>query len=301
MHRAAIHAKRYAAVGWDSSRSRASVARRVHVAPPVIPVLPFRARPSMQLRLLLLFVTATASVAGAQAPAGGATRHFATRGMLESNALAAESASAAASAEPLRESKRAEAWMLRERLRVGDFHPGDRIALVVEGQPTLTDTFTVRSGRTLSVPDLPSIDLTGVLRSELQDHLTREIGRYVREPKIRAVPLMRLAVLGKVGRPGVYALPADALLSDAIMIAGGPASDADLAKSTVRRGTERLLRERDVSVALSDGITLDQLDVRSGDEIVIGEKKRFNALNTFQTIGLATSLIVGLITVISNR
>ena len=264
-----------------------------------MPELSLRRAPRC-LRHVVVLLTATATVAAAQAPTA-ANRHFATRGVLESNASAAESASAAASAEALREAKRAEAWTLRERLRVGDFHPGDRIALVVEGQPTLTDTFTVRAGRALSVPDIPSIDLTGVLRSELQDHLTREIGKYVREPKIRAVPLMRVAVLGKVVRPGFYAVPADALVSDAIMLAGGPGSDADLSKSTVRRGTERLLRERDVSVALSDGITLDQLDVRSGDEIVIGEKKRFNALSTFQTIGVATSLIVGIITVISNR
>jgi hypothetical protein len=254
----------------------------------------------MHLRRVLLLVTVSATAAGAQASGGAANPHFAKRAALEANAAAAESASAAATAEPLREAKRAEAWLLRQRLRLGDFHAGDRIALTVEGQPALTDTFTVRSGRTLALPDLPELPLEGVLRSEIEDHLTRQIGRYVRDPRIRVVPLMRVAVLGKVGRPGFYALPADALLSDAIMVAGGPGADADLAKSTVRRGTERVLRERDVSVALSDGMTLDQLDVRSGDEIVIGEKKRFNAANTFQTIGVVTSLVVGLITVIAN-
>jgi hypothetical protein len=248
----------------------------------------------MQLLRVLLLVTVLATVARAQT-SGSANPHFAKRATLEANAAAAESASAVATSDPLRESRRAEAWVIRERLRVGDFHPGDRVALVVEGQATLTDTFTVRTGRTLAVPDLPEISLVGVLRSELQDHLTREIGRFVRDPKIRAAPLMRVAVLGKVGRPGYYALPADALLSDAIMVAGGPGADADLGKSTVRRGDERLLRQRDVSVALSDGMTLDQLDVRSGDEIIIGEKKRFNAFSTVQTVGLATSLVLGLI------
>jgi hypothetical protein len=96
-------------------------------------------------------------------------------------------------------------------------------------------------------------------------------------------------------------LPADALLSDAVMIAGGPSGQADLAKSTVRRGNERLLRDRDVSTALSDGITLDQLDIRSGDEIVIGEKKRFNASTAFQMLSVGASLAFGLIAVFRSR
>ncbi len=251
------------------------------------------------LRAFLLIAVAPCAMR-AQASGGVSNPHYAVRATLEANAVAAENASAAATAEPLRESKRAEAWMLRERLRVGDFHPGDRIALVVEGHPMLSDTFSVRTGRLLTLPDLPEIALMGVLRSEMQSHLTREIGRFVREPKVRVVPLMRVAVLGKVGRPGYYALPADALLSDAVMVAGGPNPDADLAKSTVRRGTERLLRERDVSVALSDGMTLDQLDIRSGDEIVIGEKKRFNAMTTIQAVGIGLSVIVGIVTVLGN-
>jgi protein involved in polysaccharide export with SLBB domain len=251
-----------------------------------------------RLRVLLL-VTASATAAGAQP--SHPTPHFASRATLEARAAAAESASAAATAEPLREAKRAEAWLLRERLRVGDFHPGDRIALTVEGHPTLTDTLTVRTGRVVSLPDLGDIALTGILRAELDDHLTREIGRYLRDPKIRAIPLMRVAVLGQVARPGYYALPADALLSDAVMGAGGPSPQADLAKSTVRRGTERLLRDRDVSVALSDGITLDQLDIRSGDEIIVGEKKRFDASTAIQLVSVGTSVIIGLVAVFGRR
>ena len=241
----------------------------------------------MRFLSALLLLTIVTTAAAAQANGGTSNSSFASRSELEANAATAESASLAATSEPLRESKRAIAWTLRERLRTGDFHPGDRIALIVEGHTTMSDTLTVRTGRTLLLPDLPPIELQGVLRAELHAHLTREIGKYIRDPKIRAVPLMRVAILGKVGRPGFYGLPADALLSDAIMVAGGPAADADLAKSLVRRGTERLLAHRDVSTALSDGMTLDQLDVRAGDEIIVGEKKK---INVFAALGVVTSL-----------
>jgi hypothetical protein len=246
----------------------------------------------MHLRRALLLLTFIAATARAQTTSDNP--HFATRESLEARAVAAESALAAASSEELREARRADAWALRERLRAGDFHPGDRVALVVEGHATMSDTFTVRTGKTLLIPDLPEIALAGVLRAELHDHLTREIGRFVREPKIRVSPLMRVAVLGNVGRPGFYGLPADALLSDAIMLAGGPAPDADLARSTVRRAAERLFGSGDVSAALSNGMTLDQLDIRAGDEIIIGEKRNFNLMTAIQTIGVASSLLLAL-------
>ena len=240
----------------------------------------------------LLLVMLLATEATAQANGGSSNPTFASRSALEATAATAESASRAATTEPLRESKRALAWTLRERLRRGDFHPGDRIALIVEGHSALNDTLTVRDGRTLLLPDLPAIELEGVLRAELHEHLTREIGKYIRDPKIRAVPLMRLAILGKVGRPGFYALPADALLSDAIMVAGGPGSDADLSKSEVRRGTERLLRDRDVSTAFAGGMTLDQLDIRAGDEIIVGEKKKMNLLAALGVVSSLAALLL---------
>jgi hypothetical protein len=231
----------------------------------------------------------------AQAAGVSDDAQYASRATLEAMAAAAESASSTATSEAQREAKRGEAWVLRERLRVGDFPPGDRIALSVEGHPKLSDTLTVRAGRTVMFPDLPEIALSGILRSELVDHLTRELGKYVRDPKIRAIPLMRVAVLGQVGRPGFYALPADALLSDVIMIAGGPGANADLAKSTIRRDGEEVFHDRDVSIALSNGMTLDQLDLRAGDEIVIGEKRRQNLQMLIQTVGIASSIIFALL------
>jgi protein involved in polysaccharide export with SLBB domain len=184
----------------------------------------------------------------------------------------------------------------RQRLANGDFHIGDRIALFVQGEPALTDTVAVRDGLILHLPNIPDISLHGVLRSELRTYLTTELGRYLRNPVIRAIPLVRVAVLGPVGRPGFYSAPADELLTDLVMQAGGPTSSADINKTIVRRATVTVRPKEQVQLAMKRGETLDQLDVRPGDEIVVGEKPPSG--HTVQIIGVISGLVgvgVGLV------
>ena len=155
----------------------------------------------------------------------------------------------------------------------GDFRVGDRIILSVRGDSALSDTFTVYPGRMLKLPTLPEVSLQGVLRAELQDYLTRHIARFVKDPVVEARSLIRLGVLGEADRPGYYFVPTDGLVTDAIMLAGGPSREADATKTTVRRGTTVLWRREQLREAIVEGTTIDQLGLRSGDEIVIGRRR----------------------------
>ena len=184
---------------------------------------------------------------------------------------------AAISMEPTEaQRRRAEAARIRERLVQGDFLPGDRVVLNVEGDTALSNTFTVRAGGVLSLPNLPDASLSGVLRSELEGHLTKHIARYLRNPSVSASSLIRLAVIGEVQRPGFYPVSADVPLSDIVMTAGGPTQAADLGRMTIRRGSAELLSTADLRIALVNGLTVDQLNLRSGDEIAIGARPRKN-------------------------
>jgi hypothetical protein len=86
-------------------------------------------------------------------------------------------------------------------------------------------------------------------------------------------------------------VPADMLLSDLLMSAGGPAGTADLRKAELRRGTERLIAARDVQTALADGISLDDLHLRSGDEFNVPEKRNTNWTNVMQAAAVVTGLV----------
>jgi protein involved in polysaccharide export with SLBB domain len=245
------------------------------------------------LAVVIALVASGASSAAAQSSGTSDPRRvYAARAALETQAARAEDTAAASSTSPgLRESKRAEAFVLRQRLQAGDFLVGDRVVVAVMGEPSLSDTAVVRSGLTIQLGKLPAISLQGVLRSELEEHLTRELAQYVREPRLTAIPLLRVAVFGQVVRPGYLHVPADMLLSDLLMRAGGPSGTADLRKAELRRGSERLIAASDVQTALADGISLDDLHLRSGDELDVPVKRNRNWGTVMQAAAVVTGLV----------
>lgn len=168
---------------------------------------------------------------------------------------------------------RSEAQRVRDRLQHGDFRPGDRVVLTVEGQPNLPDTVAVEPGPKITLPVFGDISLQGVLRSEITDHLTQALGKMIRNPVVHAQGLMRLSVQGAVGQPGFYVVPTDILVSEAIMKAGGPGSDANLGDLRIERGTKVVYQGKELQTAMREGKTLDQLSLQAGDQIVLPAKK----------------------------
>ena len=188
-------------------------------------------------------------------------------------------------------SDRARASELRTRLQEGDFHPGDRIGLVIEGSVTQSDTIPVIAGSKINLKDIGDVSLAGVLRSELQEKMAATISKYIKEARVRATPLVRLSFLGPVGKPGYYFMPPDIPLSDAIMRAGGPGGNADLKKTVIRRGLKELYDSRNTRSALDRGLTLDQLSLRDGDSIELGSESKRGFAQIASYIGVATSLL----------
>jgi hypothetical protein len=218
---------------------------------------------------------------------GDARRAFATRAELEAEASRAQ-----------REGKAIEAAKLRHRLTEGDFREGDRILFSMRVQaPGLGDTLVVRAGRVLQFPSMTDFPLAGVLRSELPGRLATHLSRYLRDTSIRVMPLVRLAIIGNVRAPGFYYVPADVPLSDILMRAGGPATEADLGRITVRRDNDVLLEPKAVRVALADGLSADRLHLEAGDQISVGARRRFPWQVVSSAAVLATSTVVAIISV----
>jgi protein involved in polysaccharide export with SLBB domain len=168
-----------------------------------------------------------------------------------------------------RQEARASAARIRQRLQEGDFRAGDRIDLNVRGEPDMTGEFTVEPGRTITLPNVGAIPLIGVLRSELEDHLRRELSRYLQNPSVQARSMIRLAIVGEVGSPGFYTLPASLLMEDVVMTAGGPTRSANLDRIRIERAGEVVWRDGTLQQAMLDSRTLDQLSLQAGDRIVV--------------------------------
>jgi protein involved in polysaccharide export with SLBB domain len=248
-----------------------------------------RLKPLSILLLSVLNVIAAGNPCRAQdgAAAPPARREFESRAEIEAQAKAAEA-----------QHRTGEAWLLRQRLEKGDFQDGDRIVIHLQGNSLMPkdfvgipDTNIVRAGRHLEFPRMADLSLDGVLRSELNDRLTAHFAQYIREPTVRSTPLVRIAVLGQVGKPGYVYTLADAPLSDLIMQAGGPSGSADMAGITIRRGADMIWDQQDTRAALADGMSLDRLHLRAGDEIEVPQRRDISWIAVVSA-GLSVTVLV---------
>lgn len=220
--------------------------------------------------------------------------------------------------EAVRQQAAARAAQIRVRLTEGDFRVGDRIQVQVQGENWDSDspgaiapvmpivptpgsiamptgrgstgaTFAVQDGPAVKFPDIPLISLQGVLRSELQDHLTEELSQYIIDPVVDAETLLRIAVMGDVRASGYYYPAATQNISDLVMMAGGPAPTAEYEKMVFLRGGQPLWDSDDVQALIAEGRSLDQLNLQAGD---ILEVPRESDSNIWMEVG-RYALIVG--------
>lgn len=119
------------------------------------------------------------------------------------------------------------------------------------------------------MPLLGERQVAGLEPSELRDNLLTDYREYLHNPSIEVTVLRRINILGAVTQPGLYPVDATISLSEALGLAGGitPEGDAD---------DIRLYRDdRVVSRDLDRGVLVGDVDIRSGDRIVVGEKNWF--------------------------
>lgn len=234
---------------------------------------PLRLHLRQSYRLGVIAALAAAATTGAleAQSAAGTHRRLATRDDLKVALQAAERA-ASASEPKERQKHERDAAAIRSRLESGDFLPGHRILLQVSGgDSVLSDTFTVRMDQRLALPRMGDIALRGVLDSELEPHLTREISRYIRQPIVTATGLIRVQVTGGIGRPGFHVVPGEMTVTDLIMAAGGPVAGVNLRSTQVRRGSETVADAKAFTSMMQLGMTVSAMGLRDGDEIRLPE------------------------------
>ena len=74
------------------------------------------------------------------------------------------------------------------------------------------------------------------------------------------------------------------------MMAGGPLPEAKLRELEVRRSNRVIMTSKESRAALEAGRTIEQVDVRSGDEVRIPMKKKVNWSSIIQLLFVFSSL-----------
>lgn len=192
----------------------------------------------------------------------------------------------------LQQRARYEAAIVRERLEAGDFQPGDQIQVTLQGKPELSDSVSVTAKREIVLPTIGNIPLVGVLRSELESYLQTYLSRTVREPVVIASSPIRVLLSGAVGNPGFYSVAAATPLSDLLMTAGGINGSGELKGIRIERKQQRLLQGPALEAAVAEGQTVDDLNLRTGDRIVVPDPQTRSIAGLTWLTSIPTLLIL---------
>jgi protein involved in polysaccharide export with SLBB domain len=184
---------------------------------------------------------------------------------------------------------------VEQRLRFGDFRPGDVVGLIVRGQEDWTGSFPVQPDQTIVLPALQPIPLAGVLHSEAEEVIRGALATVLRNPLVELATQMRISVTGQVGQPGFYDVSGTLLLSDVIMLAGGPTQRSKLESVEIRRLAQTIMSGAELT---SRGATLDELGVQSGDVVYIPEDK--GGLHTLRTFSVVVGSIASIFFLINR-
>ncbi|MGE5558472.1 MAG: polysaccharide biosynthesis/export family protein [Bacillota bacterium] len=152
--------------------------------------------------------------------------------------------------------------------------PGDVIRVTVFGHEELSiDTIIGLDGK-ISYPFLNSIQAAGQTLLQLQSMIKAGLTAYIRDPVVTLFIMeyhkVRVSVLGQAMKPGIYEIPADCKVTEAIAAAGGPTERADLSRVILQRDGNKERLNMGWGYHFHGEIKDDPV-VLEGDRIIVGE------------------------------
>jgi polysaccharide export outer membrane protein len=171
--------------------------------------------------------------------------------------------------------------------------PGDVIRVLIWREEDLSGEFLVDETGAVTLPLLGERKVNGTPMRQLRDQLIAAYREQLRNPSITIVPLRRINVLGEVNQPGLYLADPTITLAGAIGLAGGTSPAGSMERVRILRGGQVVQNRPGAAVALNT------IDVRSGDQIVVGSRSWLSR-NAPYVISTALSVTTLLITLASR-
>jgi polysaccharide export outer membrane protein len=165
--------------------------------------------------------------------------------------------------------------------------PGDILRIVVWGQEAYSGEYQIDERGILEYPVVGELDTRDLTVAELRDRIRHGLETIFNSPFVTVRPQFRMAVLGRVERPGLYVVDPTVSVLDLVAMAGGAAPGGNLNGVKLRRDGAEL------RLALEGGIkghTLQEIGVRSGDQIIV--PRRFFTREDVFLLLQVTQLIV---------
>ena len=166
--------------------------------------------------------------------------------------------------------------------------PGDKVRVLIWREKDLSGDFQVDETSHVTLPMLGPQSVRGVPWEQLQDSLQVLYRRELRAPSVTLTALRRVVVLGEVTKPGQYFADPTLSLAGIVALAGGASEQGDLGHLRVVRNGVVILEHASIEAQLQ------QMDVRSGDQIFVERRGWFDRNSAFvasAAISVASILI----------
>ena len=180
-----------------------------------------------------------------------------------------------------------------------DFAPGDGVRIKVWRDVSVTsqsdvvglglnDDFLIDNRGYVALPIIGEMRAVGHTRRSFA--LAIEDSLNIRAVRVMCLPLIRVTLLGAVNKPGSYLIEPRESLWGLINEAGGPGNNVELKKIYIERGGE--IVNKNLREAFEQAHSLEQLGVRSGDQIYVPGISRFNFRAIVDYVTLTASFIL---------
>jgi polysaccharide export outer membrane protein len=168
--------------------------------------------------------------------------------------------------------------------------PGDSVRIVVWRKPEFSGDFVVAPDGSITHPLFRTVKVAGVPYATAEANLRRFLARFEENPEFVMEPLVRVSVSGEVSRPAVFALRPETTVGEAVARAGGVKEEGAPNRIRLLR-LDSSGRQQTLRIDLNDprGGT-GVLPVRSGDQIIVPQKKSFMKEVLLPTLGFIGSV-----------
>lgn len=165
--------------------------------------------------------------------------------------------------------------------------PGDVLEISVLGEESLSGKVPVRDDGTIALPLIGDVEVAGQHPSAITTLLAQRLADYIKDPQVSVqiaerAPL-KVVIAGEVKSPGVYFVPCDTRLAEALAQCGGATPDADLSHIALTRSGEKP-RDLDFARFLNDGDETQNPLLVSGDHIRVPRSSAAST-NTLRVMG----------------
>ncbi len=173
---------------------------------------------------------------------------------------------------------------------------GDRLRIIVFGEPTLSGEFVIDSTGNVSLPLIGDVSAAGVSVRKFQHNVQRALNDgYLNDPRVSAevMNFRPFYILGEVTRPGEYPYASNLTVLNAVATAGGFTPLASQTRVYIKHAGDEVESE----LSLSGGLLVqpgDTIRIAKGAFYILGEVGRpgeyaysdgLTALNAIATAG----------------